>query len=59
MVVLANSAFLASAASTLALQSAILGDGWSLLDASVSHCLDLWCRNFKADPPEGALAHKQ
>ena len=36
-----------------------MGNDWSLLDASVLHCLDLWCRNFKASLPEGALAHKQ
>ena len=59
VVVLATSAFLASAASTLALQSAILGNDWSILDSSISYCLDLWRRNFKADAPEGTLAHKQ
>ena len=59
VVVLATSAFLASAASTLALQSAILGNDWSLLDTSVSYCFDLWCRNSKENPLEGALAHKQ
>ena len=59
MVVLATSAFLASAAPTLALHSAILGNDWFLLGTSASYCMDLWCRNFKACPPEGALAHKQ
>ena len=59
VVVLATSVFSASAASTLALQSAIFGKDWSILDSSVSYCWDLWRRNFKADAPEGALAHKQ
>ena len=52
VVVLATSAFLASAASTHALKSAIMGTDWSILDPSTSYCLDLWHRNFKADAPE-------
>ena len=53
------SAFLSSAAATLVLQSAILGDNWLLPDPSVAPMLDLWCGSIGAAPPTGTLAIKQ
>ena len=59
VVVLAPSAFLASAAATFFPQSAILGEEWSLRDPHVAHIKQLWCSTFTTTPPEGDLALKQ
>ena len=59
VVVLAPSAFLASAAATYVLQSAILGSDWPFPDHHVPHITQLWCSNYMATPPEGDLVMKQ
>ena len=59
VVVLAPSAFLASAAATYVLQSAILGGVWPFPDQHVAHVTQLWCSNYMATPPEGDSVLKQ
>ena len=59
VVVLAPSAFFASAAATYVLQSAILGGDWPFPDQHVAHITQLWCSTFSAAPPEGDLVLKQ
>ena len=59
VVVLASSAFLASAAATSDLQTAILGEDWMTPDSDISTVVAHWCNDFDAPPPEGPLAKKQ
>ena len=60
VVMLASSAFLASAAATSDLQKTILGENWMTPDSVISTVLQVhWCNEFNAPPPEGSLAKKQ
>ena len=56
---LASSAFLASAAATSDLQTAILGEDWMTPDSVISTVLAHWGNDCNAPPPEGSLAKKQ
>ena len=56
---LAQSAFLSSAASTQLLQSAILGFDWPHSDAAVIHIRNIYGDSFRTTPPADEQACNQ